>query len=363
MIVVDAHEDLAWNALTFGRDYMRSVVETRAHERGTPIPERNKGQAMIGHPEWVEGRVGVVFATLFASPLEKQEGDWDTQVYRDIETANACYRSDLDYYRRLFSDHPDLVCPIRSQRDLKRVRDAWESDFEQPPPVGLILLMEGADGVREPGELGWWYDAGLRILGPAWTRTRYAGGTESPGPLTDLGRELLRTMSEYNLVLDLSHLSPEGAFEALERYDGPIIASHISPLELVPNAVKPERHFSSEMIRLCAEREVVMGMVLANDFLRDGWTYGQDRGAVTLQDVAHAIDGICQMLGEARWVGIGSDLDGGFGLESVPAGLDSIADLRLIGEALEEEGYSAAETQAVLGGNWLRVLSQSLPES
>jgi membrane dipeptidase len=363
MIVVDAHEDLAWNALTFDRDYMQSVEETRVRERGTAIPEWNKGQAMIGYPEWVEGRVGVVFATLFASPLEKQEGDWDTQVYRDVETAHRCYRADLDYYERLFADHPELVCPIRSQNDLKRVRDAWESDFTQAPPVGLIMLMEGADGIREPGELGWWYDAGLRILGPAWSRTRYAGGTGAPGPLTDLGRVLLRSMEEYGLVLDLSHLSPEGVLEALDRYDGPIIASHISPLELVPNAVKPERHFSREMVQLCAERQVVMGMVLANDFLRDGWTYGQDRKAVTLQDVAHAIDEICQMLGEARWIAIGSDFDGGFGLESVPSGLDSVADLRLIGKALVEDGYSAADARSILGGNWLRVLSQSLPES
>jgi membrane dipeptidase len=363
MIIVDAHEDLAWNALTFGRDYLNPVEATRARERGTPIPERNKGQAMIGHPEWVEGRVAVVFSTLFASPIERQEGDWDTEVYHDVESASACYRANLDYYQRLFTDHPESLCPVRSRRDLEALRKAWESDFDQPPPVGLVMLMEGADGIREPDELGWWYDAGLRILGPAWSRTRYAGGTGAPGPLTDLGRALLRSMSEYGMVLDLSHLSREGVLEALERYQGPIIASHISPLELVPNAAKPERHFTREIIRLCAERGVVMGLVLANDFLKDGWVYGQDRAAVTLQDVVQAMDDICQSLGESRWVGIGSDFDGGFGLESVPAGLDSVADLRLIGDALGEAGYPAADVQAILGGNWLRMLDESLPES
>jgi membrane dipeptidase len=363
VIIVDAHEDLAWNALTFGRDYMLSVDETRARERDTPIPERNKGQAMIGHPEWVEGRVAVVFATLFASPVKHQEGDWDTQVYHDIETASTCYRADLEYYQRLFADHPDRICPIRSGRELKAHIQSWEEDDDQPPPVGLVMLMEGADGVRDPQELGWWYDAGLRILGPAWSRTRYAGGTGDPGPLTDLGRELLQSMAEYEMILDLSHLAPEGALEALERYQGPVIASHISPLELVPNTAKPERYFSREMIRLCSERGVVMGMVLANEFLKDGWELEHGREAVTLEGVALAIDSICQMLGDSRWVGIGSDFDGGFGLESVPAGLDSIADLRLIGDVLSERGYSNADVQAILGGNWLRVLSESLPES
>ena len=363
MIVVDAHEDLAWNALTFGRDYMRPVEETRATERSTQIPQRNKGQAMIGHPEWVAGRVGVVFATLFASPIERQEGEWDTQVYHDIETASACYRADLDYYQRLFADHPERVQPVRTSGDVARLQTAWESEFEQAPPVGLVLLMEGADGLRDPEEVGWWHEAGLRIIGPAWSRTRYAGGTGAPGPLTELGRELLRTMGSYGLVLDLSHLSPQGALEALELYDGPIIASHVSPLELVPNAIKPERYFSPQMIRLCAERQVVMGLVLANDFLKDGWQYGHPRSDVTLADVVHAIDVICQNLGEASWVGIGSDFDGGFGLESVPEGLDSIADLRLIGDTLTSAGYPAAAVEGILGGNWLRMLGESLPES
>jgi membrane dipeptidase len=362
MIIVDAHEDLAWNALTFQRDYMCSVEETRSRERDTQIPARNNGQAMIGYPEWVGGRVGIVFSTLFASPVNLQEGDWDTEVYHDIETAHACYLADLEYYRGLFEAHPDKVTHIQTRRDLERVMAAWEADPIQDPSVGLVFLMEGADGVRDPIEVEWWYEAGVRILGPAWSRTRYAGGTGSPGPLTDLGRELLRAMSPLGMILDLSHLSQAGAIEALETYDGPVIASHISPRSMVPNKEKPERHFSDELIRLCGEREVVMGLVLANEFLLDGWTPAMGREAADLETVADGIDRICQSLGTSHLAGIGSDFDGGFGLERIPAGLDSVADLGLIGETLLGRGYSQEDVEAVLGGNWLRVLQQALPE-
>ncbi len=81
-----------------------------------------------------------------------------------------------------------------------------------------------------------------------------------------------------------------------------------------------------------------------------------------LQDVAVCIDAICQQLGSARHVGIGSDFDGGFGLEKVPDGLDSIADIRLIGEALAPRGYTEGDIEALLAGNWIRVLERSLPE-
>ncbi|MGH2626478.1 MAG: hypothetical protein ACRDHY_07505, partial [Anaerolineales bacterium] len=76
MIVVDGHADLAYNILTFGRDYTRSASETRRIEQGGDAPRHN-GQTLLGWPDWVRGRVGVVFATLFASPERRRRGVWD----------------------------------------------------------------------------------------------------------------------------------------------------------------------------------------------------------------------------------------------------------------------------------------------
>ncbi len=361
MIVIDAHEDLAWNSLTFGRDYLRPVAETRAAEVGSEAPEHN-GQSLIGWPEWVQGRVAVVFATLFASPARHRLGDWDRLSYADAEEAHRLYLQQADFYHRWVEDHSDRLALVRTRQDLEAVLATWEGDPPSAPRVGLVLLMEGADGVRHPEELELWWERGVRLLGPAWSGTRYAGGTREPGPLTAEGRALLEAMAEWNLVLDLSHMSDEGALEAIDRYEGPLIASHSNTRALLPNARSPERHLSDLVIQRLAEREGVIGVVLANYFLKDGWRKGDPREAVTLDHVVAHIDHLCQKVGDARHVGIGSDFDGGFGLEHVPVGLDSVADLPRIGEALRARGYREEDVVAVLGGNWLRVLRDALPE-
>ncbi len=362
MIIVDAHEDLAWNALTFERDYTRSAFETRAKEEGTSIPEWN-GDTLLGWPEWVQGGVAVVFATLYSKPLRWKKDSWDIRCYADAEEAHSLYRSDLAYYHRLIDEHSEKFHLILDKHNLEITESAWQKADGEEQSVGMVLLMEGADGVRSPEELQEWFDGGVRILGPAWAATRYAGGTGEPGPLTNLGRELLDAMADVGMILDLAHLTDEGAVEALDLFQGSILVSHTSPLALVPNAEKPERHITDHAIRLTAEREGVIGLLLGNRFLKDGWEPSQGRDAVTLSDVATGIDYICQMLGDAVHVGIGSDFDGGFGLDKVPTGLDSVADLRLIGKSLDARGYNQEAIEGILGGNWLRFLQRALPEN
>ena len=361
MIVVDAHEDLAWNALTFERDYTLAVVETRSRESGKEAPRHN-GHTLLGWPEWIRGRVALVFATLFAAPSRKREGAWDTQCYSNIEEAHQLYQASLDYYLRLEGKHPDKFRRICTQTDLEQHLGEWEGEQLDEPKVGLVTLMEGADGVRDPMELPEWFDAGVRILGPAWSGTRYAGGTGEPGPLTDDGRALLEVMADLGMILDVSHMAEEGVLEAVDRYGGALIASHSNPLARLPHSAKPERHLSDRSIARIAERDGVIGVVLANYFLKDGWTTSEGRQSVTLDEVAAHIDHICQVVGDVEHVGLGSDFDGGFGLDKVPIGLDSVADLRLIGDTLSARGYRPQEIEAVLGGNWLRVLRRALPE-
>lgn len=362
MIIVDGHVDLAWNALTFGRDYTRSAFETREKEKGTSIPEWN-GDTLLGWPEWVQGGVAVVFATLFSAPIRRKKESWDIRCYANAEEAHSLYHSDLAHYHRLVDEHAEKFHLILGKHDLEITELAWKKAGEEAQSVGMVLLMEGADGVRSPGELQEWFDGGVRILGPAWAATRYAGGTGEPGPLTDLGRELLDAMADVGMILDLAHLADEGSVETLDLFRGSILVSHTSPLALVPNAEKPERHITDLVIRLTAEREGVIGLLLGNRFLKDGWEPSQGRDAVTLIDVVTGIDYICQMLGDAAHVGIGSDFDGGFGLDKVPQGLDSVADLRLIGESLDAHGYNQEDVEGILGRNWLLFLQRALPEN
>lgn len=356
MLIVDAHEDLAWNMLTFGRDYTRSALWIRQREQGTDIPLRN-GNTLLGKAEWLLGHVGLIFATLFVAPLRRRVGEWDTQCYAEPYQAYDLIGAQLDAYHRLADEHPQFQI-VATQDDLAHVLATWEPNQPlEARRIGLIPLMEGADAILEPEQAEEWFERGVRIIGLAWESTRYAGGTHEPGPLTSEGMHLLEVMADLGLILDLSHMAEEAYFQALERYEGAVIASHSNPRRFCPTP----RGLSDEMIRALAERDGVIGIVPYNAFLKPGWRKGDPKDAVTLADVAAAIDHVCQVTGSERHVGLGTDFDGGFGMEHVPAEIDTIADLLKLEDVLAAQGYAPQHIAAILSGNWLRILQTALP--
>jgi membrane dipeptidase len=357
MIVVDSHEDIAYNVLCYGRDYRRAALATRRLEAGSAmLPQR--GNAVLGLPDALLGRVGLAFATLFVAPYDgKDDQPWSNMSYKTPREAYQLAIQQLDYYNRL-ADEDERVRLVKTQADLDAVLATWAEGKEVGDhQQGLVLLMENADPILEPKQFEEWYERGVRIVGPAWEATRYCGGTGAPGPLTALGYELLDVMAGLNAILDLSHMAEESYLQAVERYEGVIIASHSNPRRFRNS----DRHLSDLMIRLLAERDGVMGIVLYNRFLSDDWTKGDPKSDVPLSVVVDAIDYVCQLTGSAAHVAIGSDFDGGFGVESIPDGLDTEADLWNIGAALRARGYAEADIEAILSGNMLRKLRQSLP--
>ena len=365
-LIVDAHQDLAWNMLSFGRDYTRSAYETRRLEAGSPTIEHN-GDSLIGWPEYQSARVAVIFATLFASPGRYVTDAWDRVSYRDhnFDDAHRIYWQQLEYYYRYTDKYPDKFNIIASRVDLKRILDHWQSPTPEPSqghPVGLVFLMEGAEGIRTPKELHRWYEMGLRHIGLAWAGTRYCGGTKEPGPITDDGRLLLKVMADLNITLDLSHMDEIAVLEALDTYPGPVIATHANCLALLPN-FEYNRQLSDRVIQGIIGRGGTIGVIPLNTFLKTGWlrASGSRREEVSLSVVADHIDHICQLAGNAQHAAIGSDFDGGFGLQSVPPEIDTIVDLHKIGDLLQSRGYSDADIAAILGGNWIRHLNENLP--
>ncbi len=353
MFIVDAHEDIAYNALHFGRDYRQSVAVKRRSEANSDHPN---GIATVGLPESMLGRVGIVFATIFTAPATaNMMAAAVTPHYKDAKEANQLGMAQLDYYLRI-ADESDKLQLIRTQAELDAVIATWQPGKEiGKHRQGIVLLMENADPILEPKQFEEWYARGLRIVGPAWQASRYCGGTGQPGPLTSLGRDLLEVMAGFNAILDLSHMAEESFLEAVDRYQGVVIASHANPRRFRDS----DRHLSDEMIRLLVERDGVMGIVPYNNFLANGWKLGDPR--VPFSTVLDAMDTVCQIAGSAAHVGIGSDFDGGFGLQSIPEGMDTVTDLWQIGDGLKERGYSDSDVEAILGGNMLRKLRQSLP--
>jgi len=358
MFIVDAHEDIAWSSLTFGRDYTLPAAALRQRESGTEAPFHN-GEALLGWADWLLGRVAIAFASLFAAPVRRQAGPWDVLCYRDADEARRLYLQQLDFYHQWAEDHPEKFHLIQGRDDLEQVLLGWEQEDVRRHRLGLVLMMEGAEALRAVEEIEEWAAQGVRIVAPCWAGTRYAGGTGEPGPLTDDGRALLAAMADLGLILDLTHMDEEAALQALDRYPGAVIASHTNPAAL-GYSTYPNRHLSDHAIRRLAEHDGVLGIVPYNRFLREGWRRGDAR--LPLDAVVAHVDYVCQLVGDAAHVGLGSDFDGGFGLDCIPAGLDSIADLRLIGEALMACGFRQTDVEAVLGGNWLRLLRRALPE-
>ena len=360
-IIVDAHEDFAWNKFVFGRDYTRPMQETRQLERGSLAVAQN-GNTLLGCDEYQRGKIALIFSTLFVPPKRTQVGEWDTPVYHNSEEAHQLYRQQLDFYRRLVDEHPDKFGLIRDAHDLGLVLEKWQGaeDEHRPRPTGLVLLMEGADGIRSPEELEEWWDLGLRIIGPAWAGTRYCGGTNEPGPLTDDGRELLSAMADFGFTLDLSHMDELTALESLDIYEGALLVSHGNAAKLLPNSGS-NRHLSDRVIKGVIERDGVIGVIPFNEFLKVGWKKSDGREGITLKHLIAHIDYICQLAGDANHVGIGTDFDGGFGLESVPKEIDSIADLQKLSPLLTERGYTQEDIAAIFGENFIKHLKKNLP--
>lgn len=351
-ILVDAHLDLAYNAVVLHRDLRRPVAEIRAQETLQPPPGEYTGTCLVSLPALLAGRFAVVGGSLFVAPAV---GSWPNEpvVYHTPDEAYAQALAQLDYYRRLTAED-ERVTLLRREADLDAVLTAWE---QGTPRLGLFVVLEGADPIRDPGELGEWVERGLRGVGLTWAAgTRYGGGNQAPGPLTDLGRQLLHRMAEYNLLLDLSHLWEEAAFAALDGYPGPVVASHANPRAFVDSP----RMLADALIRRLAEHDGVVGIIPFNRMLQAGWTPREPR--LPLARVVEAVDYVCQLVGDATHVGIGSDFDGGFGVESVPEGIETSADLGQLGPLLAARGYAPTEVEAILGGNWLREMRRALGE-
>ncbi len=360
--IIDAHQDIAYNMLTFGRDYRRSALEIRQLEQDTPTIAHT-GQTLLGWPEYQAGQVAVIFNTLFIAPRRYQGGDWDTNSFADFGQAYRLTRAQVDFYNRLCDESPEMFQRILNRCDLKTVLAPWEQTPAVPPkvthPVGLVTLMEGAEGIHHPDELEEWWQLGVRAIGLVWAGTRLCGGTHEGEGFTREGYAFLEVMAELGFTLDISHMNELSANQALDTYPGTVMASHANARALLMPSF--QRHLSDTVIRKLIERGGVMGILPFNRFIKPDWTLADGREAVSLAHVIAHIDHVCQLAGSAAHVGIGTDFDGGFGWPAVPVELNTIADLPKLGPLLVERGYSSGDVANILGGNWLRHLERTLP--
>jgi membrane dipeptidase len=359
MYIIDAHEDFAYNALNFGRDYRMSAAEIRQVEKDGPTPALN-GQATLGFADYQRGQVALFIGTIFTTHRRHATGYAEKLVYTNYDQARFRYHQQMDYYRSLADREHEYFRLVRTRKELADTLSPWEKDPGAQHPVGIVMSIEGAEGIESPAELEEYWEAGLRLIGPVWAGGRWCGGTIEPGSFTSEGYAFLEAMAGLGFVLDLAHMSTDSVRRALDVYEGKIIASHANPRAMLKNPPN-ERHLTDDAIRGLVERDGVMGIVLYNRFIDCDWKDGDDRSQVRLAHVAAMIDHVCQLAGDASHVAIGTDFDGGFGWPAIPQEMDTIADLQKLAPELAGHGYSAPEIEGIFNGNWRRILENSLP--
>ena len=351
-LIFDAHLDLAMNAMEWNRDLRWTVADIRDHEQGmADKPDRGRGTVSL--PALRNGNIGICVATQISRYVKKgsQLPGWNSQ-----EQAWAMTQAQLAWYRTMeASGHLRQITDVPS---LDAHLDYWQGR-DEPQAIGYILSLEGADSLVDLGYLEVAYNYGLRAIGPAhYGPGVYAQGTNATGGIGQKGRELLRKMEALNIILDATHLCDDSFREALDHFHGPVWASHSNCRTLVDH----NRQFTDEQILELVGRGAIIGMPLDAWMMIPGWLRGQsdpERDGVTLRTMVEHLDHICQLTGSSTHIGIGTDLDGGFGKEQCPADLDTIADLQKVPELLTERGYTPADIEGILSGNWLRFLRQT----
>ena len=355
MLILDAHLDLAMNALEWNRDYTRPLSEIRERERGqTDKPDRARGTVCF--PEMRRGGIGVCVATQIGRYVKLGN---PLPGWHSPEQAWAQTQGQLAWYRAM--EERGELRQIRTRGELQAQVALWNRALNSGAPIGYILSLEGADSILSFKHLERSYEQGLRALGPAhYGPGRYAQGTDSTGKFPAPGRELLREMDRLGLILDVTHLTDEEFWEALDLYQGPMWASHSNSRALAPH----QRQLSDEQIKALAERGGVIGAALDAWMMVPGWIRQQttpQSAGLKLEKLVEHIDHVCQITGSARHSGLGTDLDGAFGTEQTPMDLETIADLARVPDLLRARGYGEGDVQAMAHGNFLRFLGEALP--
>lgn len=339
-LIVDAHLDLAWNHVR-GRDITLPAAQQ---------PMVHNETATIGLPDLRAGGVRLVVATLFSLPDSPEHAG-----YVDHAGAFDQANRQMTFNSRLHNDGE--IGLVRERNDLPK------PNATAAHRLPAIVLMEGADAMTLANESdnatpAAWFERGVRMVGLAWHATRWAGGTGAPGPLTHDGRKLVSQLDATGFIHDASHLAERSLDDLLDLATAPICASHSNCRFIVGND-PGGRHLPDHQINAIAQRGGVIGINLFDRFLLPAGEYGMRRA--TLLDVVAHIRHACDIIGDCAHVGIGTDLDGGFGREHIPLEIETAADLPKLGDALSTAHFTDTDIAAILGGNWLRFFKMHLP--
>ncbi|MBC04624.1 MAG: hypothetical protein CMJ34_15180 [Phycisphaerae bacterium] len=315
---IDGHLDLAWLGVA-GRDFDRP-----------PPPS-----GTVSWPTLRESRIGIAFGTIFTQ-LDGPQDDPASYPKGDRDAAARVGRTQMAWYESM--EGSGRLRIARTLSDLDPCSDV----------PAVVLLMECADPIVEPDDLEWWVDRGLRLVGLSWALgSRHAGGNAVSGGLTAEGRDLVEALEARGVGHDLSHLSRKAFDDLMTATTGPVCATHSNAASIIGD---DPRHLTDEQYSAIADRDGIVGLNLFGRFL------ARDREA-TLEDCLDHVEHAAGIIGRHR-VALGSDADGGFGVEALPVELRRLENLPRLAHGLEARGWSSEEIAGFRSGNWRRWLEE-----
>ncbi len=320
--VFDGHND----ALT-RRDYRRFASGRRG-----------------GHLDLPRMRAGAIRGAIFAV-FTPSRGAYDDA--RPVSHARAAAHATAAAGRLLRLERGGHLRVVRAGADLDRA-------IADDGPPAAVLHLEGAEAIDADLEsLDTWYRAGLRSLGPVWSRPNaFAHGvpfvspsTPDIGPgLTPAGRALVARCAELGILVDLSHLNETGFWDVARADVGPLVASHSAAHALSATS----RNLTDAQLDAIGSSGGLVGIVFATSFLRADFAEDED---TPLELIAEHARYVAERIGVAH-VGLGSDFDG----TMIPRAVGDAAGMPRVIDALERAGFSARELEAIAWRNWRRVL-------
>lgn len=357
-LIFDGHTDLALFGLAYNRDQTESAAKINDREAGmTDITAR--GQAANSLPEMRRAGLAVCQSSIAVRVnREVQPTSGHLRVDLDFGTQRMAYawaQAQVAYYRIL--EQQGEVKVIHTSSQLNAHWKMWQEAGNDKLPVGILMAIECADPIVEPSQASAWWEDGVRsVMLAHFGRSHYAAGTGSTGPLTAEGIELLKEFERIGMILDLTHLSEESFHEALDRFSGPLLASHSNCRSLVPG----DRQLSDQQVNLLIERDAVIGTAVDAWMLVPGWIIDESTpGNLELTAVVDHIEHVCQLAGNSLHAAIGSDMGG---RHHMPRDLKTTADLQKLGTILASRGYRDEDIDNIFHVNWLRFFRRELPE-
>lgn len=332
--IIDGHIDLAWNEINLGRHFEDSI-EIKHSSESNSITEV-EGITTVGYPEIKKGNIRILLSTIWIE-TEKSLFPSLGKKYHDSVEASMQALEQYEYYQSLCINNDYSFVTNREQ--LKKVIESPEYHF------GIVPIIEGADFIESKNNLDEWLNKGIRIIAPVWQKNHIGGCSELGGGLSEYGKELMRSLSMNNVIVDISHMSDRSIAETFECFDGIIIDSHTTCRKFV----NEERLINDSQIAEIGRRKGIIGLMTWDKKLKNSLE-------VTIDDYIDHIDHIADIMGNIDCVGIGSSMDGGYGAESLPHGMDDISSLSLLDQALSKRGYSSTDIEKILYRNWYRVL-------